>query len=117
MDESKLTFSVSANKISSKPGYNVVFVRFSSNVPYRTFECRATKEGDSYGPGIGKLIAAFSYTPAQIERAFEIYDEYLTAGDGNYRISLYAETEDGNIFIPSGFTMLITSDGEIFITA
>lgn len=117
MADPNLTFTTSATKISAKPGYDVVTVTFSSDVAYKTFECRATKEGSSYGPGIGTLIVAFSNTPANTKRTFEIYDEHLTSGDGNYRISMYAETDYGDIFIPVGSTMLITSDGKTFIHA
>lgn len=112
-----LTFTVSASKISAVSGYDVVTVTFSSDVAYKSFECRATKEGASYGEGIGTLIATFSSTPAQTNRTFEIYDEHLTSGDGNYRISLYAETDYGDIFIPLGSTMLITVDDKTFIHA
>lgn len=112
-----LAFTVSSNKISAKEGFDVVTVNFSVNTAYKTFEARATKEGASYGQGIGTLIAAFSNTPALTERTFEIYDEHLTSGDGNYRISLYAEADYGDIIIPVNSTMLITSDDKIFIHA
>lgn len=114
MAEPNITFSVSSNKISAKAGYNVVSVTFSSDMAYKTFECRATKDDSPYGPGIGALIAAFSSTPAFIERTFEIYDEHLTMGDGDYRISFYAETSDSTIFVPIGSSKLITSDNNIF---
>lgn len=110
-----LAFTVSSYIISAKAGYDVVTVTFESNVPYQKFECRATKEGAVYGPGIGVLVASFSYTPAETSRTFEIYDDYLTAGDGNYRISLYAETGYGNLFIPVGAERFITKDGYTFL--
>ena len=115
-----LTFTVSAYKISANEGHNVVSVSFQSDIAYTAFECRATEAKQGYGKGIGTLIAAFSTTPASVSRTFEIYDEYLTAGDGEYRISLYAQGEDGSwndnhAFIPSGSKGLITSDGKSFL--
>lgn len=115
-----LTFSATGTILSGNRGYDSISVTFSSDIDYIAFECRATKEGSAYGRGVGTLIASFSTTPAKTNRTFEIYDEYLTAGDGAYRISLYAQGIDGswndNVgFIPSGSTGLITSDGKTFL--
>lgn len=88
-----VTYTVSRNKLSGVAGHDSVSVTFSSSEDYRSFECRATKEGDPYGVGIGALLAAFSYTPAGVERTFEIYDDHLVNGDGIYRITLYVQTE------------------------
>lgn len=46
----------------------------------------------------------------------EIYDDYLLNGDGEYRISLFAQGEDGSwndnyYYIPSGSRSYITADG------
>ena len=70
--------------------------------------------------GKGALVASFSTTPAQTVRTFEVYDEYLLSGDGEYRISLFAQGEDGSwndnhLLIPSGSTSLVTADGERFL--
>lgn len=116
-------FTVSRNKISSIPGFDNVVVTFSADNTYTVFECRATKVGDRYGVGVGALLASFSKTPANIERTFEIYDEYLMRGDGDYRISLYVQGEDGqwnetdNIgFIPKGMAFALkTADGKSFV--
>jgi hypothetical protein len=71
-------------------------VTFTANGPYKSFECRATKSGESWGVGIGTLIASFSQTPANTSRSFDIYDDYLVNGDGEYRISLFAQGTDGS---------------------
>ena len=116
-----LTFSVSGNKVSDDPGFDHIIVNFQSDIPYQAFECRATKVGDDYGVGKGSLVASFSATPANTQRTFEIYDNYLVHGDGEYRISLFAQGMDGSWndnhgFIPSGQTeTMLTADGLEFL--
>ncbi len=121
MSAPNLSFVVSTNKMSSAAGFDWIVVTFSSDIPYIAFQCRATKVGEDWGIGKGTLIASFSQTPAQTQRTFEIYDEYLTAGDGKYRISLFAQGADGSWndnhgFIPSGTdSPMITADGLEFL--
>lgn len=121
MSAPNLSFAVSTNKVSSAAGYDWLVVTFSSDIPYIAFQCRATKVGEDWGIGKGTLIASFSQTPANTERTFEIYDDYLTAGDGEYRISLFAQGEDGSWndnhgFIPSGTDKtMLTADGLEFL--
>ena len=116
-----LTFSVSGNKVSDEPGFDYIIVNFQSDIPYKAFECRATKIGDDYGVGKGALVASFSTTPANTQRTFEVYDDYLVHGDGEYRISLFAQGTDGSWndnhgFIPSGQTeTMLTADGLKFL--
>jgi len=116
-----LTFSISRSKISAVSGYDSITVKFSSDIAYQAFECRATKAGEDWGRGKGALIASFSQTPANTERTFEVYDDYLLNGDGEYRISLYAQGADGSWndnwgLIPSGQTeTMLTADGEEFL--
>lgn len=95
MAEAVLTFSVSRTKISSATGHNYVTVKFKSDIPYIAFQCRATKVGEAWGVGLGELVAAFSQTPANTERSFDVYNTYLVKGDGKYRISLLAQNESG----------------------
>ena len=117
----QITFSQSGDKLSNKAGFDRITVTFSADIAYQAFECRATKTGEDYGLGKGALVASFSFTPAETERAFDIYDEYLVNGDGQYRISLYAQGEDGSwndnhAFIPSGESdALVTADGLEFL--
>lgn len=111
-----LTFTADRYKISGEPGYDYITVQFSSDIPYRAFECRATKNGEDYGVGKGALVASFSQTPANTQRTFEVYDDYLLNGDGEYRISLFAQGEDGSwndnyYYIPSNSGSYITADG------
>lgn len=107
MSAPNLTFSVSGGKLSAVDGFDRIVVTVTADAAYTAFECRATKAGAEYGVGRGALVASFSQTPADTQRTFEIYDDYLTAGDGQYRISLFAQGEDGSWndndgFIPSG---------------
>ena len=120
MPAPQLTFSVTGSKVSSVTGYDHIDVSFSSDIAYTAFECRATKSGESYGRGVGRLIASFSTTPAGTSRTFEVYDDDLVNGEGEYRISLYAQSQDGgwndnHAFIPSGSTGLTTADGFRFL--
>ena len=121
MSAPNLSFTVSKTKMSSAAGYDYIIVTFSADALYTAFQCRATKVGEEWGIGKGTLIASFSQTPADTERTFEIYDEYLTAGDGEYRISLFAQGEDGSWndnygFVPSGKTgTMLDADGLEFL--
>lgn len=107
-------------KISSVNGFSKVTVTFSADLPYAEFECRATKVDEDYGWGKGTKIVSFSYTPADTERSFDIYDEFLLRGDGAYRISLFAQGIDGSrndncAFCPANDTAgLHTADGAEF---
>ena len=117
----ELTFSISGTKVSDEPGFDHIIVNFQSDIPYQRFECRATKIGDDYGVGKGALVASFSTTPANTQRTFEVYDDYLVHGDGEYRISLFAQGMDGSWndnhgFIPSGQTeTMLMADGLEFL--
>ena len=67
------------------------------------------------------MIASFSKTPAGTQRTFEVYDDFLLSGDGEYRISLFAQGADGSWndnygFIPLGESQALkTADGEDFL--
>jgi len=116
-----LTFTYTGTAMSGQAGYDSISVTFESDVAYQAFQCRATKEGEAYGVGIGVSIASFSNTPAATPRTFEIYDNYLLQGDGSYRISLFAQGADGSwndngTFFTSGTGQLLTSDGKEFLT-
>ena len=116
----QLTFTESGNVISTVSGYNFIEVSFYSDIAYVQFECRATKSGENYGVGVGRMVASFSSTPANVSRTFEVYDTDLVNGEGEYRISLYAQSEDGGwndncAFIPYGSTGMITSDNKKFL--
>lgn len=116
----QLTFTFTDNKVSSVTGYDHIEVTFSADIAYTAFECRATKAGENWGRGVGRLVASFSTTPAGVERTFQVYDDDLVNGDGEYRISLFAQSEDGGwndncAFIPSGSSGLLTADGKEFL--
>lgn len=116
MSAPNLTFSVSGGRLSAVSGFDGVTVAFQADAPYQAFECRATKAGEEYGVGRGTLVASFSRTPADTPRQFEAYDDFLIHGDGEYRISLFAQGEDGSWndnegFIPSGGTEALRDAG------
>ena len=115
-----LSFSVSGTKVSAQEAFDCIIVAFSADIPYQAFECRATKVGEEYGVGRGTLIASFSQTPAETLRQFEVYDDFLVHGDGEYRISLFAQGSDGSWndnygFIPSGASGLLDAAGKTFL--
>lgn len=117
----EITFDVSGNTISPVSGFDVITVDFYADIAYTAFECRATRTDADWGRGKGTLIASFSATPANTTRRFEIYDDYLLQGDGQYRISLYAQSADGSWndngwFIPSGSAGMLTADGKQFLS-
>ena len=121
MSAPNLSFSVSGDKVSAVSGFDCIIVAFQADAPYQAFECRATKVDEEYGVGRGTLIASFSQTPAGTQRQFEIYDDFLVGGDGDYRISLFVQGEDGSWndnyeFIPSGDTEgMLDADGLEFL--
>lgn len=68
----------------------------------------------------GALVASFSTTPANTPRQFEVYDDYLVNGDGDYRISLFAQGEDGSwndnyYYIPQDSSMYVCADGKPYL--
>ncbi|MEG2624529.1 MAG: hypothetical protein RSC06_16685 [Clostridia bacterium] len=113
-----VTFS--ASKTALGVG-DFITVSFTSDIAMSAFEARATTFGAAYGVGIGTLVGAFSATPAGVQRTFEIYETELVNGDGQYRISLFAQSaEDGAwndnyLLIPGGADGLITSDGKQYL--
>ena len=117
MSAPNLVFSVSGTQISDESGFNYISVTFSADAPYQAFECRATKLGEDWGLGKGVLVSSFSQTPAGTPRTFVVYDADLVNGDGDYRISLYAQGMDGSWndnwgFIPNGQSdTMLTADG------
>lgn len=116
MGAPNLTFSASGAKVSAVFGYDHITVNFQADAASIAFECRATKVGEDYGVGKGALVASFSATPANTQRTFEVYDDYLLKGDGEYRLSLFIQGEDGSWndncpYIPVGSTSYITADG------
>lgn len=121
MSAPNIEFSVTGHKISDDPGFDHITVTLSADAQYQAFECRATKAGEEWGRGKGVLVASFSQTPANTERTFEVYDDFLVSGDGEYRISLFAQGVDGSwndnwAFIPSEEDGMTTADGLEFLT-
>ena len=122
MGAPNITFSAGGNKIGNQPGFDHITVTFQSDMPYQKFECRATKAGEDWGVGKGALIASFSQTPANTPRTFEIYDDYLLNGDGEYRISLFAQGANGSwndnyYYIPVDSSCYIDKNGLPYLCA
>lgn len=120
MSAPNLDFTVSGTMLSDESGFDYISVVFSADAPYQSFECRATKVGDDWGRGKGILVVSFSQTPANTQRTFEVYDDFLIHGDGEYRISLFAQGMDGSwndnwAFIPSGNSGMFDVDGNEFL--
>ena len=112
-----LTFSTNKTEIGLN---DYVSVSFTSDIAYTQFEARATLANANWGRGIGTLVGAFSTTPANTERTFEIYDTEIVSGDGVYRIGLYAQGEDGSWndneqYICYDGKSFKTSDGKSFL--
>ena len=117
MSAPNLTFSMDKTAIGVS---QYATVAFSSDIPYTQFEARATPDSAAWGLGVGTLVGAFSTTPANTQRSFEIYDTEIISGDGVYRISLFAQGEDGSWndngqFIDYNGNNLKTSDGNNFL--
>lgn len=113
-----LTFSFDKSAIGAS---QYVSVSFASDIPYAQFEARATLDGAKWGRGVGALVGAFSATPANTQRTFEVYDTEIVTGDGTYRISLFAQGADGawndnGQFITYDGKLLKTSDGNNFLS-
>lgn len=109
-----LKYTASGLKLSAQGDKDHISVSFESDKEYVAFECRATKAGEPYGVGRGTLLASFSQTPANTLRQFDIYNDFLVDGDGDYRISLFAQAADGSWNDNHGF---ITADNQPFIDA
>lgn len=105
------------SKISKVATFNVAAISFTCDVDFVEYKVKVVPattslqdagvvigttngstnmSGESWGVGIGTLIASFSQTPANTSRSFDIYDDYLVRGDGEYRISLFAQGTDGS---------------------
>lgn len=120
MSAPNLTFSVTGERLSAVEGSDRVTVAFQADAAYMAFECRVTKSGEEWGLGKGTLAASFSQTPADTSRTFEIYDDFLANGDGQYRISLYAQGADGSwndnhALAPVGDDGITTAEGVEFL--
>ena len=116
----EITFSCTGEKLSGVEEFDKIEVTIWADLPCQAFECRATKEGEAYGVGKGALVAAFSATPANTPRTFEIYDDFLLRGDGCYRITLFAQGEDGSWndnhpYLPVGKEGYLTADGAVYL--
>lgn len=95
-----LTILIDRNRISN---YLKATVSVNSDVPVTAYEARGTKNGESYGRGIGYNLLSDDVStsngvvnlssPAN-SFSFDIESAELAA-DGEYRISVYVRNENG----------------------
>lgn len=117
----QLTFSITGNKISAVSGSTRSPFPSRRTSPTRPSSAARRSPARIGAAGKGALIASFSQTPAGTQRTFEVYDDFLLSGDGEYRISLFAQGADGSWndnygFIPLGESQALkTADGEDFL--
>lgn len=116
----EILYSISGERLSAVEDFDRIMVTVQADLPCRSLECRATKVGEDYGVGKGVLLASFSTTPAGTPRTFELYDDFLLRGDGPYRISLFAQGEDGSWndnhpYIPVGEGSYRTADQAVYL--
>ena len=116
-----VTFTVTKTAISGVEGQNSASISFVADAVMTAYEIRATMAGENYGRGVGTNVQSSSQTiPAGTEVTAAIYNTDLTLGDGDYRISIFAQGQDGSwndncAFIPSGSSGLVTADGKRFL--
>ena len=99
----EILYSISGERLSAVEGFNRIMVTVQADLPCRSLECRA-----------------FSATPADTPRTFELYDDFLLRGDGQYRISLFAQGENGSWndnhpYIPMGEGSYRTADQAVYL--
>lgn len=108
------TVTIDRNRISE---FLKATVNVESDIPFIAVEARATKKGSGFGRGIGICLLSDDATASDGVVALPsavsnfIFDaqcsEFLT--DGEYRISVFVQTEDGKW---NDGSALLTSSGE-----
>lgn len=87
--------SIDKYKISRLLGINECRCSFHCDIDVSKWEARATLEGAPKGRGIGLLVESGTDLKAGEKGLVSILDTELTDGDGNYVISIYAQSSDG----------------------
>ena len=105
-----------------------VTVTFSSSVHFKKFYATAVKDGNSYGfdndilvdirqnNPTGILLYELTERNANVNFNFTINTNQFTDGDGQYRIGLYVQDDNGiwnyeYFLVDTSGTQLVTSDG------
>ena len=118
-----LTFTITGNKISAVSGFDSITVKFSSDIVVLggNGSQKTANMLSEEGLNVVSLPKTIDNDLPGTERTFEVYDDFLLSGDGEYRISLYAQGADGSWndsygFVPSGTTKtMLTADGKEFL--
>lgn len=99
---------------SYKEGYNIIKVRYISDISLNFYEARVTKDGEDYDVGIGGLAYQHAGSlAANTEHSFTItINKELFPEDGVYRISLYARESLENTWDVT--YLFITSENYVF---
>lgn len=82
-------------KISDELNMNECICYFTADVDLSEWEARATLEGASKGRGIGLLVESGTNLTAGENGLVSVLDTELTDGDGDYVISIYGKSSDG----------------------
>jgi len=85
----KTAITYDRNNITNRPSENVCEVEFVCTSDIDQWECRATREEEASGSGIGLLIKNGTEVLTDESVTFPIKHTQLTLGDGRYRISVY----------------------------
>ena len=107
-----------------------ITVTFSSSMHFKKFYATAVKSGNAYGfdndilvdirqtNPTGILLYELTERAANVDFNFTINSSAFTAGDGEYRIGLYVQNDDGiwnyeYFLLTSSGNILETSDGDL----
>lgn len=89
--------SQTKKKVSLKSGANTCSGTFTCDIDILLFEIRATRVGDPRGIHIGDLLFSAENIQSGVSIPFTIKSEDITQGDGEYVISLWGKSKDGEV--------------------
>jgi len=104
-------------KFSHVNPYNLLTVKYTSEIPLAYYEVRATAIGEAYGIGKGdRLYVSGPNIPSMVEQNYTITftSENLT-GDGDHLLGFYAKNETSDGLWDVRY-LLISSDDYIVAT-
>lgn len=87
--------SIDKYKISRALGINECICKFHCDLDVTEWEARATREGEASGRGIGLLVESGTDLKAGENGLVSVLDTELTDGDGDYVISIYGKSSNG----------------------
>lgn len=83
--------NISSNRISNKTGKDMSIVSFTANQPLQEWTARA----GGFSPTTGSLVGQGTALAQGATAQFEIENEELFNGDGDYRINIYGKNSAG----------------------